>query len=266
MVWFVEQSEGQRETRTRSQQSPWRTRSKAPTRNEGALRHEPPAVPRSPARGPGISDWWHPLHAPSAPPPSGPFRRPSHLWTAFWFCPWNVALLRSWVTLSRSHLSNEQNQMTTFSFWVHTGLLCAAHSTPVPPGHLCLEGWVDASPVGSCSPSTSLLRPRAALLVPAHRRSPARPETVASTSTSSGHSVSDSKWLNQLRAVGERGPGSGRVTPGPSSLSICPRTLAGHALAVLPKPLLEAPGWDRSCPATRPRLAGSLGPRPSRMG
>lgn len=77
-----------------------------------------------------------------------------------------------------------------------------------------LAGWADASPVGSCSPSARrcLPRPRAARPVPAHRLSPARLETVASTSTCSGHSVSDSEWLRQLRAAGERGPGSGRVT------------------------------------------------------
>lgn len=93
----------------------------------------------------------------------------------------------------------------------------------------------------------------------APRTPPAGPETVASAPTCSGHSVSDGKWLDELRAVGERGPGSGCVAPAPA---LAPFAL-GPWLGTYRGAVLEAPCWDRSCRATRPHTLDPWDPAPA---
>lgn len=87
----------------------------------------------------------------------------------------------------------------------------------------------------------------------AHSSSPTGLDTMASPSLALTIClISDSMWLNQLCAVGEQDPASGHLTPCLNSFALSRRALAVYTLAILPKSLLEEPGWDWFFLAIRP--------------
>lgn len=191
--------------------------------------------------------------------------------------------------------------------------LCKVSGGPWPKGPICNEGALHRKPpavprsrvrglgISHCSGTPSPRpSPRPPFLAPSDFRHVSQLLTlvhaldcflvlpleccsfeIASTSTCSGHLVSDSKWLHQLRAVGERGPGSGRVTwtPALSAFALGPwlgthrpcrpsrfrKHLVGTGPARQPDPDSLDP-WDPA-PAgwvRRPGVAGAAGGRGSR--